>query len=213
MSRYFTLLVHSIRLLSKNRRELTGLFPPNVSIWLFLALKQIFHLWPNSAHMSNIFCKPRHDPDNKVISSAYRMVPTNGLAVYVPQPECFKSRIRSSTYTENNNDLNISIVRSAPYDAVTAVVVLHAWWRGPLYISDSQLTVDTALLVVVPASSSVSLSVCPPSPSSCHQSITILRRSRTALPCHSFARPLIRLRHSQAGRSSYDLLVWFHGIV
>jgi len=38
MPRYFSLLVHSIGLLSKKRRQLTGLFPPNVNIWLFLTL-------------------------------------------------------------------------------------------------------------------------------------------------------------------------------
>jgi len=49
-----------------------GFPPPNFITWLFCGLKVISHVLPYSAQMSDIFCRPEHDADNKEMSSAYK---------------------------------------------------------------------------------------------------------------------------------------------
>jgi len=66
----------------------------------FVWLKQMSHSRPKSAHMSSILCSRRHEPDNRVISSAYSREPAYWLPI--PCAECLKHLIKSSTYIENN---------------------------------------------------------------------------------------------------------------
>ena len=51
---------------------------------------------PKSAHMSSILCNPRHEPNNRVISSAYSIEPAYWLPTYIPCAECLKRFIKSS---------------------------------------------------------------------------------------------------------------------